>query len=126
MSIEAPSFGLELSDGILWVRWGPNTSVNDADAAALVEQAAAVDPEGRAPMLVELNGMVSLTPGALRSFATALNLTAMAIVGPTAVDRTLVGFFTGVHRPPYPARHFEDVDRARKWLTSGTHPTRDS
>ncbi|MHA7279579.1 DUF7793 family protein [Arthrobacter sp. MDT2-2] len=113
-------FVAELRTEVLWVQWRRNVSVSDSDAAALIERSNVLCREVCPPMLVELNGMVSLTRSALHGFATALNIAAMAIVGPSAVDRTLADFFARVHNPPYPTRYFECPAEALAWLTG--HP----
>ncbi|RJT74874.1 hypothetical protein D6T63_18315 [Arthrobacter cheniae] len=71
-------------------------------------------------MLVEFNGMVTLTRAALLRFAKTLNIAAMAIVGPSAVDKALADFFVEVHHPPYPTRYFTATHEALRWLTE--HP----
>jgi hypothetical protein len=34
------------------------------------------------------------------------------------VDRFMAHYFTEVHTPPYPARHFDDTEEARTWLST--------
>lgn len=117
---DVAAFAAEMRDAVLWVEWSRSATVSDEMAEALVARTNRLSPDLCPPMLVELNGMVSLSRGALHRFASGLNIAAMALVGPSAVDRTLSEFFKRVHRPPYPTRHFEDSDRARAWL--GDHP----
>jgi hypothetical protein len=118
---ESEAFTAELCDGMLWMRWSQSTTVSDAMASALVERSDQLCPDVCPPMLVELNGMVTLTRGALHFFATRLNVAALALVGPSAVDRMISDFFTQVHRPPYPTRYFTTTDEARSWLTEHPH-----
>lgn len=114
------AFVAELRAEVLWVQWQPNVTVGDSDAAALIARSNVLCRNVCPPMLVELNGMVSLTRSALHGFATSLNIAAMAIVGPSAVDRTLADFFAEVHNPPYPTRYFAGRAEALAWLTE--HP----
>lgn len=114
-------FTATMRDGVLWVEWHTGTSVGDADAAALVERADAISGTVCPPMLVELNGMVTLNRNALLRFARDLNIAAMAIVGPTAVDSALAVFFAEVHDPPYPTRYFRHRTHALPWLTGCPH-----
>lgn len=117
----AEAFTATMRDGVLWVEWFAGTSVGDADATALVERADAISRDVCPPMLVELNGMVTLSRTALLRFARELNIAAMAIVGPTAVDRALAAFFAEVHDPPYPTRYFRHRSHALPWLTGCPH-----
>jgi hypothetical protein len=111
------AFTVGVRDGILWVRWNRSVTVSAEDAARLVRRVDALCLKTTPPMLVELNGMVSLSRGALHIFATELNITAMAIFGPSAVDETLATFFIQVHKPPYPAAFFAAGPPALAWLT---------
>lgn len=117
---EEEAFVTELRNGVLWLQWRQNMSVSDTDAAALVQRADALCWNVCPPMLVVLNGMVTLSRNALSTFAHTLNISAMAVVGPSAVDRTLTDYFTEVHRPPYPTRYYGNTDDALAWLTD--HP----
>ncbi|MBG6223965.1 hypothetical protein IWX63_000520 [Arthrobacter sp. CAN_A2] len=114
-------FTATMRDGVLWIEWFAGMSVGDADASALVERADAISRDVCPPMLVELNGMVTLSRSALLRFAGDLNIAAMAIVGPTAVDNALAAFFAEVHDPPYPTRYFRDRAHALAWLTGCPH-----
>ncbi len=111
------AFTATMRDGVLWIEWIDGTSVGDADAVSLIERADAISTDVCPPMLVELNGMVTLTRNALLRFAKDLNIAAMAIVGPSAVDKAIADFFTEVHEPPYPTRYFQHRDMALAWLT---------
>jgi hypothetical protein len=68
-----------------------------------------------------LNDTVSLSRGALETFSHRMRIGALALVGPSPVDQFLFSYFTEVHKPPYPTRHFPTADEARTWLT--TQPT---
>lgn len=80
-------------------------------------------------MLVHLNAMKSLSRCAMQTFARDLDVAALAIMGPSAVDRTIAEFFIQVHTPDYPVRHFTEPREAQLWLvriahSSAPHPTR--
>lgn len=115
------AFTATMRDGVLWIEWLDGTSVADADAVSLIERADTISGDVCPPMLVELNGMVTLTRNALLRFAKNLNIAAMAIVGPSAVDKAIADFFTEVHDPPYPTRYFQHQDNALRWLTGCPH-----
>ncbi|RJT97048.1 hypothetical protein D6T65_15180 [Arthrobacter frigidicola] len=113
---ETEPFVAVMRGSILCVRWRQGATIDDAMAAAFIERAAQISPNSSPPMLVELNGMVTLTRGALLRLATNPNVGAMASVGPSVVDYILSQFFTQVYDPPYPTRHFTNTSDARAWL----------
>ncbi|WP_152916128.1 DUF7793 family protein [Arthrobacter sp. RIT-PI-e] len=119
--IAEDSFTAEMRGEVLWVEWVIHVTVTDHGALSLVERANALSPNTCPPMLVMLNEMVSLSRGALTTFSHGLNIAAMALVGPSPVDQLLVSYFTEVHEPPYPTRHFTTVDGAYTWLTEHPH-----
>jgi hypothetical protein len=117
----ADPFTVDVRDGILWIDWIRGTSVDNVDARALIERAAALSAGVRLPMLVELNGMVTLTRNAFLQFAKELNVVAMALVGESAVDRVIAAHFIEVHRPVYPTDYFSCRDEALAWLSGFSH-----
>jgi hypothetical protein len=114
---------MELRNGILSVDWAEGMTVTEADAVALIEHAEAICRSTRPPMLVELNEMVTLSSKALNHFAKELNIAALALVGPSPVDRTIADHFTGVHNPPYPSHYFPHRNEALTWLTGYPTPS---
>lgn len=115
------AFTASMRNGVLWISWLDGMSVGDRDAVSLIDRAGAISGDVCPPMLVELNGMVTLTRNALQRFAKDLNIAAMAIVGPSAVDKAIADFFREVHEPPYPTRYFENQESALHWLTAHLH-----
>lgn len=116
-------FTASMDGAVLRVSWDRSATVSEEDALSLIEHAKDVCPGAGVPMLVELNAMVSLSRAALQTFATDLQIPAMALVGTSAVDETLAVFFIRVHEPPYPTRYFTTVPAARDWLTTYAHDT---
>jgi hypothetical protein len=119
--VEEDAFTAELHGEVIWIEWVSKTTVSDQEAFSLADRADALCPNVCPPMLVMLNEMVSLSRGALRTFSHGLNIAAMALVGPSPVDRLLVSYFTDVHEPPYPTRLFGTVEEAHAWLTGHPH-----
>ncbi len=115
-ALTGESFTIELRDGVMWIEWVSSATVTALEASNLVDRADGLRSCGFPPMLVMLNGMVSLSRGALSTFSHGLSIAAMALVGPSPVDRLLTSYFTEVHDPPYPTRHFAIAEDARAWL----------
>ncbi|MCU1634031.1 MAG: hypothetical protein JWM61_2683 [Micrococcaceae bacterium] len=115
-------FQLErVDDQVLLLRCDKSLAVNEEDVLTLIEHQEVLRPGGAAFMLVELNGMVTLSRKAFVLLATALNVAAVAAFGHSAVDHVLVEHFRAVHKPPYPVEYFESHDEALIWLR-GTLP----
>ncbi|MHA7141899.1 DUF7793 family protein [Arthrobacter sp. Sr33] len=102
--------------GYIQVDWDEGLTVTEHDATELITSLEKLSPSLCPPMLVHLNNMISLSRPALSAFATGLNVSALAIVGPTAVDRTISTFFMEVYEPPYPTQYFENAIAAERWL----------
>lgn len=114
-------FAVQVEDGIVWIRWDEGVTVDDDTASRLVDHVSRIQSEAPLPMLVRLNAMKSLSRWAMQTFARDLDVAALAIIGPSAVDRTLAEFFIRVHAPAYPARHFTDPAQAHPWLIRAAH-----
>lgn len=67
-------------------------------------------------MLVDLNGMVTLSRDAFALLAASLNVSALAALGNSAVERVLIEHFRAVHKPLYPVGYFESFREALDWL----------
>ncbi|MHA7285945.1 DUF7793 family protein [Arthrobacter sp. MDT3-44] len=117
----AETFTIGVEDGIIRVWWTEGVTVDDDTAARLVDHVSRIQPQHSLPMLVRLNGMKSLSRCAMQTFARDLDVSAMALLGPSAVDHAIAEFFIQVHRPDYLVRHFTDPLAARLWLTDATY-----
>lgn len=116
-------FDLSSQDGYVRVEWNEGVTVTEQDAADLIQVLEEVNPGLCEPMLAILNSMVSLDAAALAAFAGRLNVAALAIVGPSAVDRLLATYFNDVHQPRYPTRYFPEPQAALDWLLTPGHGT---
>jgi hypothetical protein len=116
--VQSDRFVLVRDQGCSLVRveWQPGLDVTAEDAERLLDRLQELSPDECPPMLAYLNGMASLNRDAFRTFASRLNVRALALVGPSGVDRLIASFFLDVHGPRYPTRHFEETAEARQWL----------
>ncbi|GLB68327.1 STAS/SEC14 domain-containing protein [Arthrobacter mangrovi] len=107
---------------LIRVEWQPRLDVTAEDAQNLLVRLDELSRNECCPMLVHLNGMSSLSRGAFRTFATRLNVSTLALIGPSRVDRLIAKYFVDVHGPRYPSRYFEEAKEARQWLTGPFAP----
>jgi hypothetical protein len=115
--VQADRFVLVREQGsLVRVEWQHGLDVTAEDAERLLDRLQELSPNECPPMLACLNGMASLNRDAFRTFASRLNVRALALVGPSGVDRLIASFFLDVHGPRYPARHFEETAEAKRWL----------
>lgn len=110
-----PAFTISEQGPVLWVTCAHDGTISNSDAAALIEATSRI---ARPLVLIELNQLTSLSREVQQRLAAELDVAALALVGPTAVDRMLAAFFMGVHRPPFPTRYFTVTEEARVWLVA--------
>jgi hypothetical protein len=113
---ECDPFTLHLHDGMVRLDWSSGTAVDSGHATEVIEQVTLISKRWALPMLVHLNTMKFVSRGAMRIFADELDIAALAVVGPSPVDRTLSKFFIQVHKPSYPIQHFTTTETALSWL----------
>ncbi|MDQ0146025.1 DUF7793 family protein [Pseudarthrobacter niigatensis] len=107
---------IELSGGLLHLKWSPGDVVTERDARTLMHRARALSGGRALPMLVEMTGLEWIDQGALKAFAGTWPVKCAAVVGTSPVDQTLADFYMGRHKPAHPTRYFTSMDEALAWL----------
>lgn len=102
--------------GVLLLRWDEALAVTAQDVLTLIEHQDSLSPGSAAPILVDLNGMMTLSRDAFALLAASLNASAIAALGTSAVEHVLIEHFHAVHKPPYPVEYFESSTKALDWL----------
>lgn len=82
---------MELSDGVLHLRWNQGTCVGIAEAKAVLEAIATLGQGARLPMLVDILG-VTHSPAARKVFPDPSAVSRMALLGLSLVDRVVASF----------------------------------
>lgn len=116
--IDGAKAAVELSDGLLYLRWVRGAVIDENDALAAI---AAVERlcRGRGhPMLVDMAATAWLSCKARRVFARPCPVTRLALLGSSPLDRIIVNFFLGRRTPPCPNRFFTSRGEAMAWLTA--------
>jgi hypothetical protein len=109
-------FTFRLHDGMIRLIWSSGIAIDSTHATKVTEQVERISKRWALPMLVHLNDMKFVSRGAMRILAEELDVAALAVVGPSPVDRTLSEFFIQVHKPGYPIQHFTTTQTALSWL----------
>jgi hypothetical protein len=118
--LESAKGAVELSGGLLYLRWTSGAFVVEGDARAVMAKASALCSDRPRPMLVAMNRMEGVEHKARNVFAQAWPLTGIAVVGASAVDRVIVDFYVARHSPACPTKFFTTTVDAMAWLGVGT------
>ena len=108
---------LELSGGVLHLRWKPGASIGIGVAQAALEAISTLSNGSRLPMLVELQG-VTHSAAARREFPSASHISRMALLGSSPVDRVVAMFRLSFVHAGFPIRYFTSSEKAWEWLLS--------
>jgi hypothetical protein len=115
--IAAEKFQVECTEeDVLTLRWAESAHVTADDVRALVDSMQPLRACDCSLMLVDLNGMVTLTRQALTLLAGLRDVPVVAAVGRSPVERVLITHFQAVHSPSYSIEYFEDRAEALAWL----------
>lgn len=120
--LESAKGAVELSGGLVYLRWTSGAFVVESDAHAVMTKASALCPDRPRPMLVTMNCMEGVEHKARKVFAQAWPFTRIAVVGTSAVDRVIVDLYLARHSPACPTKFFTTMFDAMAWLgvtTSG-------
>lgn len=120
VSIGAGRGTVELSAGILHLKWSPGQAINEEDARAAVTAAQQLSGNHRYPMLVTMAAPVWLSCKARKVLALPGQATRIAILGSSPVDRVIAKFFLTGNTMPCPARFFTSTEKALTWLNALT------
>lgn len=110
---------VQFLDGILYLRWNKGVVIGQNDAVAAVDALRSLGNGGKHPMLAQMGGLAWIGCKAQDIFAVSPPVTRVALLGSSPVDKMVVSFFIGRHRPPYPTQYFTSSDEALAWLKNG-------
>ena len=102
------------AEGTFHLRWTPGSAVSAADADAVVAAVQGVTGPSLQPMLVEVVD-VCMSPGARATLLGMHFVSAVALVGATAVDRVMAAAL--LREQDCPHGYFTSVEDAREWLS---------
>lgn len=106
---------MELVDGVLHMRWKPGAYIGIDVARAGIDAVSTLARNDRLPMLVEIQG-VTHSAAARKVFPSTSNISRMAILGSSPVDRAIAMFRLTLLPTTFPMRYFTSRDKAMTWL----------
>lgn len=106
---------MELSNGVLILRWKRGAYVGIDVARAALEAISALGRGNRLPMLVEIQG-VTHSAAARKVFPDPSSVSRMALLGSSPVDRVVAMFRLPLLPAGFPIRYFTSADKAVAWL----------
>ncbi|MDP9887966.1 DUF7793 family protein [Pseudarthrobacter enclensis] len=106
---------LELSGGVLRLRWKRGACIGIDVATAALEAIATLGHGARLPMLVDIQG-VTHSAAARKVFPDSSSVSRMALLGSSPVDRAVAMFRLPLVPAGFPIRYFTSADSALAWL----------
>jgi len=106
----------DIGEGILQITLRPGGRIAAEDGTLVRERFMALTAGAGAAVLLQITGVESVSPGAVRFFSEAATITAFAILGSTPVDRVIAHSLRGLPMPQCPSRYFSDEQEALTWL----------
>jgi hypothetical protein len=110
---------MELSDGVLHMRWKPGAYIGIDVARAGLGAISALCQGAKLPMLVEIQG-VTHSAAARKLFPDPSNISRMAILGSSPVDRVIAMFRLPLLPAGFPIKYFTSPAKAMAWLLENT------
>lgn len=103
-------------DGIVRIAWAPGTTITQDLAERSIEMVRSVSQGRDRPLLVDMDGVKTLTREARGVYGASGDMTALALVGQSPVIRVIANFALNVNRPAVPTRFCTDFAEAETWL----------
>ena len=110
---------LELAGGVLRLSWKQGTYIGIDVATAALDAITTLCQGNQLPMLVEIGG-VTHSAAARRLFPDPANISRMALVGTSPVDRVIAMFRLPMAPAGFPIRYFTTEEKALAWFLEDT------
>ena len=123
MSVSSPDTRMSLrvdADGIVWLTWAPGVRIDDGLARVAMRAVDELNGPARRPLCVDISGTATVTREGRKRFTEDCSASRIALLGRSAVDRTVANFILLVSPLPVPTRFFTAEVDAAAWLRGGT------
>jgi hypothetical protein len=110
------AFSLVVEAGVVVLRWAAEVHITGplaAEAMAVVDR---LNGEIKRPLLVDMRGIGRLAREARAAFERDCQVSRMAVLGSTPVDRVIAHFGLQVSSTTMPSRYFDSAPAAQSWL----------
>lgn len=111
------------SGGLLRLTWARGASIKETDAEAAMAKVNALSGTSRPPMLVDMATTSDVSRGARAVWGRPCQVSRIALLGTSPVDRVLANFFLGIHKVPCPTKFFTSEIDALAWLNAPQTPS---
>lgn len=113
------AFSLRVEAGVVFLCWTPGVHITGPLADEAMATVDELNADGKRPLLVDMTGTGKLTREARVTFRRECQVSRMALVGHSAVDRVIASFGLRVTTIDTPSRFFTSVPDALVWLLDG-------
>jgi len=113
---------VELSDGVILLRWSAGAVIGEKDARAAMARIMELRAGHDRPLLVEIRGIQWMDHGARSLLAGPWPLKRVAIIVSSPVDEVIVNFWRARHPPAYPTKLFASSQEAVSWFLGTVDP----
>ena len=110
------AFSLHVDGDVVVLRWSAGVEITEGLAASAMASVDELNGDRIRPLLVDMSGTARVTKEAREVFTRDCQVSRMALVGRSAVDRVLVNFGLKVSGVPIPARFFTSQPAGLAWL----------
>ncbi len=110
------TFTVWVEEGIVLLRWTHGVVITGARAAAAMRAVDRLNGEQKRPLLVDMTGTDTLTRDGRETFRGDVQVSRIALVGHSAVDRVIANFGLRVSSLRIPSRFFSSVPAGLAWL----------
>lgn len=111
-----PAFALRVEAGIVLLRWSPGVHITGPLAAEAMAAVDRLNDDRKRPLLVDMTGTANLARAARAAFESECQVSRMALVGSSPVDKVIANFGLRVSTIAIPSRYFNSVPAGLAWL----------
>lgn len=111
-----PAFSLSVEAGVVLLRWAPGIHITGPLATEAMVTVDELNGDHKRPLLVDMTGTANLDRAARMAFGGECQVSRMAIVGSSPVDKVIANFGLRVSTIDIPSRYFTSVPAGLAWL----------
>lgn len=111
-----PAFSITVDAGVVLLRWAPGVDITGAVAAEAMAAVDELNGRHKRPLLVDMTGTSRLARPARVAFQAECQVSRMAIVGRSPVDKVIAHFGMRVSAIAMPSKYFTSVPAGLAWL----------